>query len=947
MQERKIHTMDLWIMGSRRLQFYDSLRKWWPLCPQPSRPSLNIDGLVKESTVVVKEVITRPLGSNSRPATAVFSVPSSDLTLTERAGAAHVSCQSRLGAIYSVSPEFRKSGRPLYAGASLESLAKGAVQFSRKFTVREFYDRWHSLLFDPSVSGDASSQMTNFERSPAYLSRKSDGLTNSMEEACIPAKRKVERVRRCYNAMRKKLCSEALTSQNLNCLVATGDIDCIGNGDSLTAADAINKDSISNHFGFRESNFDISQHDFPQIANDGAVVSNGNEIANAFNQRGKNPQVEALPVNENDVPNELPAYNLFEMVHMEENPLREFDSQVFQSPISGCGTSFHNLDYSSELLGLPAWNTINSLPAPGLQVEDQQRGDAFALPGDVHATDTDTSKYDVMYSDSDMKNQMPHGELQSSTSPDGYFTGIPSSLFDFENGEEFLLEDVDGKDVIGQSYYDGLSSLLSDSPNDPNQVQIADTTDPKVSLTSKAYVASPDAVCLEGDGGLQHCDQGISSCLKAHLQSSTLVSKPNNPEMCNGVICCVLNTEDMEIPDNDAIILPNERHLQSLSAVTVSGKANRDASNPISHSIKDFSEDERSAEKEQSLMSREKIHPGGPQLSSQTKKPHLPKMVQNHTVRDSGNKHEFPKSDSIDVALGHVDTTSGGSRQNNLANLGTESVPAAVKQERMDLEVFNAVNPFLEKPPPSSEHLKSYQKDIGTSIMTQDYQALNTELGSLDTSIPGVVNPSASDQEELSEIDDDIPYFSDVEAMVLDMELGPDDHNLIYREVSHYQQEEAKRAIVRLEQGAHTCIQRTVAAHGAFAILYGRQSKHYINKPEVFFGRATEDNNVDIDLGKEGGANKISRRQGIIKLENDGCFYLKNLGKSSVLVNSKELAPGQRLRLNSGCFVEDVVRGLSFVFETNQTCVKQYLDELAKLRISKEKVRMVAEIWPV
>lgn len=42
------------------------------------------------------------------------------------------------------------------------------------------------------------------------------------------------------------------------------------------------------------------------------------------------------------------------------------------------------------------------------------------------------------------------------------------------------------------------------------------------------------------------------------------------------------------------------------------------------------------------------------------------------------------------------------------------------------------------------------------------------------------------------------------------------------------------RAIVRLEQGANSYMQRAIASHGAFAILYGRYSKHYIKKPEVF-----------------------------------------------------------------------------------------------------------------
>jgi len=52
--------------------------------------------------------------------------------------------------------------------------------------------------------------------------------------------------------------------------------------------------------------------------------------------------------------------------------------------------------------------------------------------------------------------------------------------------------------------------------------------------------------------------------------------------------------------------------------------------------------------------------------------------------------------------------------------------------------------------------------------------------------------------------------------------------------VLRYQNEETKRAIIRLEQGAHSYMQRAIASHGAFAVLYGRHSKHYIKKPEVF-----------------------------------------------------------------------------------------------------------------
>lgn len=42
-----------------------------------------------------------------------------------------------------------------------------------------------------------------------------------------------------------------------------------------------------------------------------------------------------------------------------------------------------------------------------------------------------------------------------------------------------------------------------------------------------------------------------------------------------------------------------------------------------------------------------------------------------------------------------------------------------------------------------------------------------------------------------------------------------------------------KKAILRLEQGVHSYIQRALASRGAFAVFYGRRLKHYIKKTEV------------------------------------------------------------------------------------------------------------------
>ena len=44
--------------------------------------------------------------------------------------------------------------------------------------------------------------------------------------------------------------------------------------------------------------------------------------------------------------------------------------------------------------------------------------------------------------------------------------------------------------------------------------------------------------------------------------------------------------------------------------------------------------------------------------------------------------------------------------------------------------------------------------------------------------------------------------------------------------------------------------------------------------------------------------------QAVIKMESDGSFILKNLGKSIISVNGKEVGTGQFLSLSSSCLIE-------------------------------------------
>ncbi|EPS66743.1 hypothetical protein M569_08035, partial [Genlisea aurea] len=178
-----------------------------------------------------------------------------------------------------------------------------------------------------------------------------------------------------------------------------------------------------------------------------------------------------------------------------------------------------------------------------------------------------------------------------------------------------------------------------------------------------------------------------------------------------------------------------------------------------------------------------------------------------------------------------------------------------------------------------------------------------------------------SDLED-SEMDADVPYFSDVESLILEMDLDPTDHDFhLNRKVPSYPYEETKRTIVRLEQGARSCLQRDMTSRGALAMLYGRHLKYYIRKPQVLVGRSTEDNAVDIDLSIEGCANKISRRQAVIKMEEEGGFVMKNVGRSSMWLNGSSVGSGQVVSLCSSCLIE--IKGMSFVFEMNERCLKK------------------------
>lgn len=104
------------------------------------------------------------------------------------------------------------------------------------------------------------------------------------------------------------------------------------------------------------------------------------------------------------------------------------------------------------------------------------------------------------------------------------------------------------------------------------------------------------------------------------------------------------------------------------------------------------------------------------------------------------------------------------------------------------------------------------------------------------------------------------------------------------------------------------------------AVLRGRLVRYLMRSREITLGRCTKDSVVDVDLSLEGPASKISRKQGIIKLQPNGDFMIANTGKRSFYIDSKPvLGGGNCLKLNNNSVVE--IAGLRFVFLINQDLI--------------------------
>ncbi|KPP69644.1 microspherule protein 1-like [Scleropages formosus] len=113
------------------------------------------------------------------------------------------------------------------------------------------------------------------------------------------------------------------------------------------------------------------------------------------------------------------------------------------------------------------------------------------------------------------------------------------------------------------------------------------------------------------------------------------------------------------------------------------------------------------------------------------------------------------------------------------------------------------------------------------------------------------------------------------------------------------------------------------------AALRGRMVRYLMRSREITLGRATKDKQIDVDLSLEGPAWKISRKQGIIKLKNNGDFFIANEGRRPIYIDGRPVLSGNKWKLNNNSVVE--IASLRFVFLINQELISLIKAEAAKM----------------
>jgi microspherule protein 1 len=342
----------------------------------------------------------------------------------------------------------------------------------------------------------------------------------------------------------------------------------------------------------------------------------------------------------------------------------------------------------------------------------QSEGDLIVNHDDVNGYKMSLVGVEVDHSRVELRDEPVFDVRDRSTAiSESDFPDISDSLLNFPNDNEPLFIDVNGKDAIDKACYDSITtSLLVSSPNDV-QGDVPDVKDP-VMVASDTSLGIPDGACpaeLEVVAEESHSvggKQDINFVSEMNAPPSTSAPKVLSAEENVGEMECTLNMEDFEIPCNDDVFIGK----------TISSPIMEQISN-LTHNLPSSSLDKKDCKQEIILLKKEGIPAQcltSPQMVGCSM---LPVTSPRHQPVCSGAKCESLALISRPVITAHVEPSEGR------VALGT--------------------------PTPSTVGLPNF--------------------GSLDEKLSLPIKvisvPSTSNQEE-SGSDDDVPCFSDIEAMV-------------------------------------------------------------------------------------------------------------------------------------------------------------------------------------
>ena len=737
----------------------------------------------------------------------------------------------------------------------MESLAKGAVQFSRRFTIRELRDRWHSLLYDLNTSTEASAQIVKIEIELAASNLPKASRTcnpNSKVKESSSGKRKVDSVRSHYYAMRKRIrsepCATNLSFLEPSALLAATGCDS-GTGDQLKPQIKPPADNFgleipfSGDYRHPEAGYDGGQHAFSEqmrvcsAAGNGNVhhqlyhaghmgsvedeipdgaspegglfaypgnlssapcddseCNNGNQsFEHNFQQRdfphilGENLIDTSSDVHEISQPNALAKSSPYKNEDIGDKPLSGFDSPnnnregVRSDFVRNNSLSSHVQDYgySSPPSGMPMWRTIEDISTPTMRMDGHYGDKEQGLLNMEDHKNISAPGCDVVSSEPKLDDGMCGAGLHNPTvMPENDSMNFSDTYMDFPDDEILLFIDVNEKDNADSSCL-GLSSILLSSPSDTHH-GVANAKDLGAENVLESCLGIPDAAC-SGEPNVA-CDQTNSGLHNDHNTSVSGVNMPstssqtsNTAELQEKFMLCVVNRQDLEIPNNDHVIFPppfSSNLEQSTRGIT--GPVSSDT--VLSTDWRDPVGD----------LNKVKEHVANMQLTvspSKESSPRLPKVGVLHSCDGRAVEAEPSKGGSIAGGCKDADSAVDEQKPCKSETVGLNSTPiAAMKEEATALCFQNQDNPdtsfasFLENHLQEIDDAKihplnatdTYPEEASMQVglktcLPSPTNVVSAEVGFSDT----VAITSTSDQEEqFSDSEDDVPYFSDIESLV-------------------------------------------------------------------------------------------------------------------------------------------------------------------------------------